>query len=78
MVCLSNPTAGLAGGGISMIIITSLILIVMCVIMKRRQTSKWSKLHQDGDSIAPQVHNGCLYPSKDVISYKYQNKKLLA
>ena len=55
MECLSIPTAGLAGGGMSVIIVTSFILMVVCVVMKRRQTSKLSKLYQDGDTIAPKV-----------------------
>ena len=65
MACLSIPTAGLAGGVMSVVIVTSFILVVVCVIMKRRQTSKWSKLYQDEDAIAPKVHNGGLCPSKD-------------
>ena len=64
MVCLSTPTAGLAGGGMSVIIFTFIILMVVCVIMKRRQTSKLSKLYQDGNAIAPKVYTqwGALPP----------------
>ena len=62
MACLSIPTAGLACGGMSMIIITSFILIVMCVIMKRRQTSKWSKLL--GTQLLPKYTMGGIAPQK--------------
>ena len=42
-LCCSNHFAGLAVSGLAIVIVTSFI-IVLCVIMKRRQASKWSKL----------------------------------